>query len=136
MEINKRYLFDTNICLELMLNQEQAEIGINILQTVSLSQIYISDFTLHSIGVIVSRLKKTEIFNEFIQDVFIQGKLVQLSLEPTDLIDLVHYMNEYSLDFDEAYQLTVSKKYELTIVTFDRDFKNKGLDLVLPNDLL
>jgi len=45
-------------------------------------------------------------------------------------------MQEFNLDFDDAYQLTVSQKYDLTIVTFDKDFDVKGIRKNTPDEII
>ena len=122
-----RYLFDTNIWLERLLDQDKSDIVFKFLNTIPLEQIYISDFALHSIGVILSRLKKLDILDKFINDIFINGHIEQLSLGPDDFLDIISNIENYKLDFDDSYQLTVSQKYDLTIVTFDKDFNINGI---------
>ncbi|MGM0580579.1 MAG: hypothetical protein ACQETL_07865 [Bacteroidota bacterium] len=58
METKVNYLVDTNIWLERLLDQDKSAIVAKFLDTVPLDQLFISDFALHSIGVIMSRLKK------------------------------------------------------------------------------
>ena len=57
IETKIRYLVDTNIWLERLLDQDKSEIVSKFLSTIPLDQIFISDFSLHSIGVIFSREK-------------------------------------------------------------------------------
>ena len=51
------YLFDTNIFLEILLNQDKKEKAKDILKA-NLNQLFISDFSIHSIGVILIKQKK------------------------------------------------------------------------------
>ncbi len=50
------YLLDTNIWLERMLEQARSEEVERLLDQVSSDQLLITDFSLHSVGVILSRL--------------------------------------------------------------------------------
>ncbi len=59
------YLIDTNIWLELLLQQEKAEEVSSFFQAVDSSSLAITDFTLYSIGIILTRLKKFDAFNDF-----------------------------------------------------------------------
>jgi predicted nucleic acid-binding protein len=52
-------------------------------------------------------------------DLFQNGKLGSLSLEVDDFDNLIKNSKTYNLDFDDAYQLTVCQKFDLSIVTFD-----------------
>ncbi len=136
METEVRYLFDTNVWLERLLDQDKSEIVFKILNSITLEQVFISDFALHSIGVILSRLKKLDILDKFINDLFFNGQIEQLSLEPADFHDVISNIEKHKLDFDDSYQVTISQKYELTIVTFDKDFNIDGIDKLTPEELI
>lgn len=69
------YLVDTNVWLERPLDQEQADEVAAFLDQVAAESILISDFTLHSIGVILSRLNNVKAFLLFVQDVLIDNAL-------------------------------------------------------------
>lgn len=136
METKIRFLVDTNVWLERLLDQDKSEIVSKFLDTIHLDQIFISDFALHSIGVILTKFKKYDILDKFVRDLFFNGLIEQISLDPQDFIDLISNINKYNLDFDDAYQLTVSQKYNLTIVTFDKDFNVKGINKMTPEETL
>lgn len=130
------YLIDTNIWLERLLDQEKSETVREFLNVVPSTELNISDFSLHSVGVILSRFKKLDVLDSFISDLFINAQIKQLSLLPLDFIDIIANIENYNLDFDDAYQLTVAQKYKLTIVTFDKDFNPKGIDNKSPEEIL
>ena len=69
-------------------------------------------------------------------DLFVNGQIGQLSLNPSELKEVISNMEEFNLDFDDAYQLSVSQKYDLVIVTFDRDFNAKGIQKTTPEELI
>ena len=76
------YLVDTNIWLERLLDQERsAEVGQFLAQTPT-GQLMMSDFTLHSIGVILDRLGKRHVLLQFVDGVFIQGGVTLASVQP------------------------------------------------------
>ena len=114
------YLFDTNIFLEIMLSQEKSDACKGAMLENS-NFIFISDFSLHSIGVILFRHKKEEVFNNFVTDVLPKIDIVSLSREPYG--KLSEFKNEYNLDFDDAYQCKVAEERGLAIITMDKDFK-------------
>ena len=62
------YLADTNIFLEILLKQNKSESCKSFLNT-NLGHINITDFTLHSIGVILLRQNKDKLFLKFISDI-------------------------------------------------------------------
>lgn len=136
MEAKVRYLVDTNVWLERLLDQDKSEIVSRFLDTIPLDDLFVSDFAIHSIGVILSRYKKLSLFEKFLNDLFVNGQIEQLSLNSSDLLDVISNMQEFNLDFDDAYQLTVSQKYDLIIVTFDKDFSAEGIRKISPEELI
>jgi len=135
LETKVRYLVDTNIWLERLLDQDKSEIVSNFLNKIPSDQLYVSDFAIHSIGVILSRLKKLDTLKIFLDDLFINGQIEQLSLDTIDLLDVLDNITKFGFDFDDSYQYTVSEKYDLTLVTFDKDFNVKGLRKISPQEI-
>jgi len=131
-----KYLVDTNIWLELLLNQEKSEVVSEFLTIIPPTQLFVSDFAIHSIGVILSRLKKLDTLSLFLNDLFINGQIEQISLEPHDLIDVAYNIKKFNLDFDDSYQFTVAEKFAMTLVTFDKDFKVVGLKKKTPQEII
>lgn len=136
MATKVRYLVDTNIWLERLLDQDKSEVVSHFLNVVPADQLFVSDFAIHSIGVILSRLKKFDTLRMFLEDIFINGQIEQLTLEPIDLIDVLNNIVKYGLDFDDSYQCTVTEKFDLTLVTFDKDFDVKGIRKITPDKLI
>lgn len=113
-------LVDTNIFLEILLNQESKDKCKQFL-AVEFGNLIISDFSLHSIGVILLHQKKAEIFNQFTKDVLPSvtvGRLDNMSYPEVARNSVV-----YGLDFDDAYQFTLAMNHKLDIATMDKDFK-------------
>lgn len=106
------------------------------LDSIPPEQILISDFSLHLIGVILTRLKKPAILKDFTNDLFFNGFISLLTLSPDDFVDLISNIEKFKLDFDDAYQLTLSQKYNLTIVTFDKNFNIEGINKKSPEDII
>jgi predicted nucleic acid-binding protein len=117
-----KYLIDTNIWLESLLNQARAEEVRQFLQSVSSYKLLITDFSLHSIGVIMIRLNKSVEFIEFITDLFIDGSVIIVSVQPGEMQKLVAVINDFHLDFDDAYQYIGAMKTGSLLVSFDSDF--------------
>ncbi|HOX76260.1 MAG TPA: PIN domain-containing protein [Candidatus Cloacimonadota bacterium] len=136
MEIKVRYLVDTNVWLERLLDQEKSEITSSFLNSTTTDSIFVSDFSIHSIGVILSRLKKYNVFEKFLHDLFINGQIELLSLYSVDLLNVIENIKKYKFDFDDSYQYTVAQKFDLTIVTFDRDFNTKGIRKKTPEEII
>jgi len=114
------YLIDTNIFLEILLGQEKKESCKNFLHD-NHASLSISDFSLHSIGVILFKHKKADIFTEFCGDILHSIDVVTLSKEI--YARLAETKVSLKLDFDDAYQYLIAKEHGLKIVTMDDDFK-------------
>ena len=136
METKVRYLVDTNVWLERLLDQEKSDIASRFFDLIPTDELFVSDFSIHSIGVILSRLEKFDVFVKFIDDLFVNGQLEQLSLNSVELIDVITNIKKYKLDFDDSYQFSVAHKYDLTIVTFDKDFNVKGIKKCTPDEIV
>ncbi len=87
----------------------------------NIGNLNITDFSLHSIGIILFKYGKEEIFRKFIEDIMSNIKL--LSLPPELYGEVVNARKSLNLDFDDAYQYSVAKHYRLKIVTMDKDFE-------------
>ena len=122
------YLVDTNVWLERLLNQEKSDEVGRFLSQVSTRDLSVTDFTFHSICVILTRLGRSEILLDFVQDVFIDGAVDLVSLKPGDTRALVGAIDKYNLDFDDAYQYVAAEQNGLVLISFDTDFDvtNKG----------
>jgi predicted nucleic acid-binding protein len=114
------YLVDTNIFLEILLNQS----GRRKCETFLLGEkgaAWIFDFTLHSIGVLLFRQKRPELFDRFAADTLPQFTI--LSLSEAGYSELTDANTRYALDFDDAYQFSVARENKLAIATQDKDFQ-------------
>lgn len=129
------YLVDTNIFLEGLLHQDKADEVRVFLQSIDFSTIFMTDLSLHSIGIILFRLDNFELFISFLEDVVVDGIGV-LSLEPENLKILDQIVQRFGLDFDDAYQYAVADKYALQLVSFDKDFDQTDRERKEPIEIL
>lgn len=116
------YLLDTNIWLERLLGQAQSASVGKFLETIPTDELLMTDFTLHSLGVILNRLGHRAILSPFVQDVLIDGGVLLVSLPPHAMDRVIATMDNFSLDFDDAYQYIAAEREHAVIVSFDRDF--------------
>ena len=117
------YLVDTNIFLELLLEQKKADIVRHFLLSVDASKLAVSDFSLYSIGIVLVRLKKGKLLDTFLQDVILNGRIQVISIPPEKLSGILGFVDEFGLDFDDAYQYAISISHDLELVSFDKDFE-------------
>ncbi|MGB3683822.1 MAG: PIN domain-containing protein [Rubrobacteraceae bacterium] len=126
------YLLDTNVWLERLLDQERADEVRQLLEALPSDRLLITDFSFHSIGVILLRLDRTEALLSFSKDLFADNSVRLLALQPGDLERLVAVGRDYRLDFDDAYQYVAAELNNLPLVSFDGDFDNTKLGRVTP----
>ncbi len=115
------YLVDTNVILELLLEQEKAEDVSTFLRRIDSSMLHITEFCVYSIGIALLRLNKTELFIKWIEDI-LNSDVRVIKLELADYELLIDKALRFNLDFDDAYQYAVAEKYNLQIISFDKDF--------------
>jgi predicted nucleic acid-binding protein len=82
----------------------------------------LTDFSLFSIGIILTRLKKDPLFQTFLQDTVEESGVVLIRLDTEGLNEILTLRKSVSLDFDDAYQYVAAQKHNLQLVSFDTDF--------------
>jgi len=116
------YLVDSNVWLERLLDQAKSEEVGQFLDYFPSDRLAITDFAFHSIGVALSRLQQKGILLRFVQDVFVDGGVDLVRLGPEDTQQLLGAMEQFNLDFDDAYQYIAAEKHGLILVSLDSDF--------------
>ena len=117
-----KLLLDTNIFLEVLLEQARASDAMALLAKTDAHNFLISDFSLHSIGIILLRRNKSDAFRRFLSDMVIDAGTAVSRLNPDEMGTVADHAQTFNLDFDDAYQYSLADKYDLTIVSFDTDF--------------
>ncbi len=130
------YLVDTNIWLERLLAQAKSDEVRDFLHRVPASELFITDFAFHSICVVLTRLRKEAALLKFVEDVFVDGAVNLVSIQPEETRSLVDVMSKFNLDFDDAYQYVVAEKQGLVIVSFDADFNRTARGEKTPAEIL
>ena len=131
-----KYLLDTNIWLEVLLDQAQAESARRLIAATSPVDLYMTDFTLHSIGVILTRIKRLATLHAFVADLSTSPavSLVRLPFEQVALLPAVS--QRFKLDFDDAYQYAAARIEGLQLVSFDADFDRTDLVRRTPGQVM
>lgn len=75
------YLIDTNVWLELLLERENAEEVRQFFNTTESDLLAITEFSLYSIGIILTRLRRNEVFEEFLSDILEDSGVLRIRLE-------------------------------------------------------
>lgn len=122
------YLVDTNIFLEILLKQAKSQKCKDFLDQ-NVSDLSITDFSLHSIGVILFKQNEDDLFSKFLNDTLPKVNLTSLPKEQYK--GVLTNRKKQKLDFDDAYQYTVCKHYGFKLATMDQDFKSiKDIDIL------
>lgn len=130
------YLVDTNMWLERLLDQERSEEVGRFLDAIFTHNLFMTDFCLHSIGIVLTRLKKVEIFERFLSDAIEDSGVGLLRLDAADLRLVISAHQQFRLDFDDAYQYAAARKHDLTIVSLDSDFDRTDAGRKTPSQVL
>lgn len=114
------YLVDTNIFLEILLKQIRSQ-DCKIFLDKNIGKLNITDFSLHSIGVILFRQNRDDLFQKFLKDILPKIQLVSL---PKNLYkEIAKNRKKFGLDFDDSYQYSVCQHLGFKFATLDQDFK-------------
>lgn len=126
------YLLDTNIWLERMLDQERTADVAKFLTRIPSDQLCLTDFSLHSIGVILYRLKQPRVYSQFVRDVLVEGSVRLLTVSPDSMTEVTSVAEKFGLDFDDAYQYSIAARHSLKIVSLDSDFDRTERGRITP----
>ena len=135
MEGRLTYLVDTSVWLELLLERDRAPEALAFLQATDAAALAATDFAVHSVGVVLTRLRKRELFNRFLADLIEEPAVRVVRLDLADLHEVPGVMAPLRLDFDDAYQYVAAEKHGLTIVSFDSDFDRTELGRKAPGEV-
>jgi len=130
------YLLDTNIFLELLLDQKESESVRALLSSQTPDELSTSDLAFHSIGIILYQKNAPHLFSDFVRDLFGEGGIAIFVLGSEDMERLEQVATTFNLDFDDAYQYVVAEKFGLTLVSFDTDFDRTDRKRVIPAGIL
>ena len=124
------FLLDSNIFLEILLNQNSRTRAEEFITSQNPKALFISQFSLHSIGVILNKRKQLNVYKQFIEEVIDHINVISLNL--AGLKELGEIKEKFNLDFDDAYQYLSAKQYGLKIVSFDKDFDKTNITRIQP----
>ena len=130
------YLLDTNIILEYLLDQEKSTEVEIFFKKIENHDLFLYEFSLYSLGIICNKRKKDEAFQLFLTDTIISSIIRVLRLDINDYSDLMIAQKRFKLDFDDAYQYTLGKKFNLQIISYDSDFNRTDCHRMTPADVL
>lgn len=131
-----RLLVDTNIILEVILEQPKASEARALLAKSDEHEFFLTDFSLHSIGLLLFRRKEHDVFRRFMEDMVFHAGTTVACLPAEAMESVTERAQTFNLDFDDAYQYVAAEKYRLTLVSFDTDFDRTARGRKTPAELL
>lgn len=131
-----KFLVDTNIFLEVILEQERSQEAKDFLSKTDEYDLFMTDFSLHSIGLLLFRREQHQLFHQFLNDMIMNAGTMVLHLGIEDMEDVLEVAQRFGLDFDDAYQYVAAEKHELPIISFDSDFEKTERGRKPPGEIL
>ena len=116
-----KFLIDTSVWLEVLLDQSRAADARRLLQVTPLDEIAISDFSLLALRVILNHLDRNDVYAAFAAGILDETPIVEVGLEESELNSMGRGQRRLSLGFHAAYQYLAARKHGLTLVSFDGD---------------
>ena len=136
--VEGEYLIDTNIFLEVLLEQDNKESCLDLLKIVEEGeiQVIITSFALHSIAIILEKLKGIDSYRDFLGVIAASAGLMTYSTTPHDEIEICTISKKFNLTFDDALHYFVAKTFGLILVSLDSDFDRTDINRMHPKDVV
>lgn len=133
------YLIDTNIFLEVLLSQERKESCKSLLRLLRDGKRtgLITDFTIHSIIVIMDGLKKLDELRKFLLSLTAYKGLYIYYTTLPDEVKAVDLAAENNLDMDDAIQYASALTNNVEcIISYDKHFEGLKIPRKTPEEIL
>ena len=131
------YLIDTNIFLELLLDQKKADECEKLLGKILEGELNAAttEFTIHAVqGTLADN---PEAIKKFLESINSTINIETLETEMEEDIMISQYSKESSLCFDDALQYTVAQRENVNaIISYDTDFDKTDLERVEPEEIV
>ncbi|QGA80208.1 type II toxin-antitoxin system VapC family toxin [Candidatus Nanohalobium constans] len=131
------YLIDTNIFLELLLDQKNADECEKLLGKIFEGRISVAatEFTIHAVQGTLADNPDT--IKRFLESVNSTINIQILETKMKEEVMISQYSKDSSLCFDDALQYSVAKRENIeNIISYDTDFDNTDLERVTPGELI
>jgi predicted nucleic acid-binding protein len=117
-------LVDTNVFLELLLNQAKAADCASFLERIEQgqSQGFVTDFTIHSLAVILERTGHGSMLPQLFASLSAFRGLTVLHASLSEQSDVAAFAIEVGLDFDDGYQAYFAHRMNVPIISYDHHF--------------
>jgi len=116
------FLLDTNCFIQIVRSRPNAPQVEALLQALPVSHLFMTDFTLHSIGVIMARFGQVQGYMSFLTGLGVDRGFGVIGIDFARLGHIANTCAGFKLDFDDAYQYVAAEQNNLTLVSLDADF--------------
>ncbi len=116
------YLVDTNVFLEIFLRREHSPEAKKFLRQTPFSDIYVSDHSLDTLGIILFKHNMFNAYVHFIKDLFLDGGVWRIQLALENIQKVGDAAKKYNLNYHDAYQYVTAELYDLTLVSLNDAF--------------
>ena len=133
------YLIDTNIFLEVMLGRSRSRECKELLEMLRDGKIkgIVTDFTIHSIIVLLDRLKRHDVLKDFLLSLTAYKGLYIYTTSIGEEVRAVDLAKEIGLDMDDAIQYSASLSINAkAIISFDKDFDGLKIPRREPREII
>jgi predicted nucleic acid-binding protein len=136
MAMRTSLLIDTNLFLEALLGRPRHQDVVALFRKIQEYQFVVSQFTVDSVGLYLFRSGQFNLFAEWLRDMAESEAFQLVSLDFIQRIRITEIAQQYQLDYDDAFQYAIAELYNLTIVSFDKDFDRTPKGRKEPQDLI
>ena len=121
-------LVDTNIFLEVFLDQQRGADCLNFLEKLDAGEIqgFVTDFTLHGLAVVLEREGQGDSLPQLFSSLSAFRGLTLLSASLVEHSEIASLGLQVGLDFDDAYQAYFARRMNVPVVSYDRHFDGVG----------
>ncbi len=135
----QKVLLDTNILLEILLQQERFKECFHVLERLSTGKFsaVVTNVAFLSLVIVAHRKKiSSEKIEYFFSIIFGIPSLTIEVVDSSELSEIFRLSHEISLDVEDSIQYFVAKKLGLPLMTLDKDFTKTDLQIIDPKDIL
>ena len=128
------YLIDANILLELLYKRGRWEECFKLLNQVKKGDVkaYMLHFAIHGISAILGR---PDVVSKFLSEINTWKGLSIVDLSIEEEIVACELASKTGLDFDDGLHYYLSKKKNIPIISFDKDFDKTDVKRLEPNQI-
>lgn len=116
------FLIDTNCWMQLARQRSEADQVRGLIAGVPRQSLLVTDFSVHSLGVIFIRFGMIADYEAFLNQASIGVEVRVVGVPLEKLARVVELCMQYKLNFDDAFHYAAAELHGLKLVSLDADF--------------